>query len=229
MLFVFALASLCYGQSLNTQVNIPKVKSPHAALSTKGISNASSPTGPSVSLTCIAPTSGITPDKYNFYRSTTSGSGYVILGSSTTCAYTDSTVNFNTTYYYVATSVNTSTCPSGSVCESADSNQVSAVVGSNPVPNPPTGLTVGQIVAKQVPLQWQAPVAQPEITVNAYSVWRGGNATMPSPSKISTVTNTSYVDGTCKLKVCYYEVKAQDTVGKKGATSGPSNIVKAVL
>ncbi len=221
---ILVLASVCYGQNLSVQVNTPKVKSPHAALS-----NASSPTGPSVSLTCTAPTSGTAPNSYNFYRSTTSGSGYMILGSSATCAYTDTTVVFNTTYYYVATSVNTTTCPSGSTCESADSNQVSATIGSNPVPNPPTGLTVGSIVANTVPLQWQAPAVQPGITVNAYTVWRGGNPSLPSPSKIATVINTSYTDSGCKLKVCYYEVKAQDTVAKKSVTTGPSNIVKATL
>src|ERR1039458_7420153 len=115
-------------------------------------------TGPSVSLTCTPPLSGTAPDSYHFYRSTTTGTGYVILGSAATCVYVDTTVNFGTTYYYVATSVNTTTCPSGSVCESADSNEASAIIGQNPVPNPPTGLKVTSTTANL--LQWNAPIPQ---------------------------------------------------------------------
>jgi hypothetical protein len=47
---------------------------------------------------------------YNVYRSTTSGSGYVLLNSSliTGTTYTDGTSQPGQTYYYVATSVNSS-------------------------------------------------------------------------------------------------------------------------
>jgi Carboxypeptidase regulatory-like domain len=59
---------------------------------------------------------------YNVYRSTVSGSGYVKLNSSlvASLAYSDATVESGTTYFYVATAVD-----SGGD-ESADSNQVSA-------------------------------------------------------------------------------------------------------
>ena len=225
---LLVLASVCYGQNiqLKTNLNLPSTGRHATSISPKNIVG-SSVTGPSVSLSCAAPTSGVVPNSYNFYRSTTSGSGYVILGSSTTCAYTDATVTFNTTYYYVATAVNTSTCPSGSFCESADSNEASATVGQNPVPNPPTGLKVGTIVANNIPLQWNSPIPQSGIVVNAYTVWRGGNPSLPSPSKIATVTATAYTDNGCKLKLCYYEVKATDTMNKKQVITAPSNIVSA--
>ena len=225
---LLALASFCWGQNiqLKTNLNLPPTGRHAAAVGNKAIAGAAV-TGPSVSLSCTAPTSGVTPNSYNFYRSTTSGTGYVILGSSATCAYTDTTVNFGTTYYYVATSINTATCPSGSVCESADSNQASATIGSNPVPNPPTGLTVGTIVSNNIPLQWNAPAPQQGIVVNAYTVWRGGNPSLPSPSKIATITATAYADKGCTLKLCYYEVRATDTVNKKQVVTAPSNIVSA--
>jgi fibronectin type 3 domain-containing protein len=61
---------------------------------------------------------------YNVYRGTTSGGPYVKINSSliTTLTYTDTTVQSGTTYYYVATSVDSS----GD--ESVDSVEVSAPI-----------------------------------------------------------------------------------------------------
>lgn len=183
--------------------------------------------GPSVALSCTPPTTGRLPNSFNFYRATVSGGPYTVVGSAATCAYNDTTVSFGTTYFYVATGVNTLTCPSGQTCESAYSNEVTAVIPSNPIPNPPTGLTVGTIVAKKVPLKWNAPVPQAGISVEAYTVWRGVKPTMPAPGEIARTLVPSYTDPTCK-GTCYYEVKAMDLVGTKAVTTGPSNIVKAV-
>ncbi len=61
---------------------------------------------------------------YNVYRSTLSGTGYTRMNSAllAVLAYTDTTVQSGTTYYYVTTAVDST----GS--ESAYSNQVSAVI-----------------------------------------------------------------------------------------------------
>jgi fibronectin type 3 domain-containing protein len=61
---------------------------------------------------------------YNVYRSTTSGSGYVQLNGSLVGldAYSDTTVQGGTTYYYVTTAVNTSGT------ESAYSNEAQALI-----------------------------------------------------------------------------------------------------
>jgi hypothetical protein len=61
---------------------------------------------------------------YNIYRSTTSGGPYSMINSSLdgTTAYTDNTVTSGTTYYYVATAVNSTSEESGY------SNQATAVV-----------------------------------------------------------------------------------------------------
>jgi|HubBroStandDraft_5_1064220.scaffolds.fasta_scaffold46653_2 fibronectin type 3 domain-containing protein len=183
--------------------------------------------GPSVALSCTQPSSGRVPNSYNFYRSATSGGPYTLVGSATACAYSDTTVVFGATYFYVATGVNTVTCPSGQTCESAFSNEVTAVIPSNPIPNPPTGLTVGTIVAKKVQLKWTAPKSQAGVAVEAYTVWRGVKPTLPAPGQIARTLVPSYTDPTCK-GTCYYEVKAMDLVGTKAVTTGPSNVVKAV-
>ena len=64
---------------------------------------------------------------YNIYRGTVSGGPYTMINSSldSTTSYSDSTVVSGTTYYYVATAVNTESQ------ESAYSNQVTAII-----PNP---------------------------------------------------------------------------------------------
>ena len=74
-----------------------------------------------VTLTWVASTSaGVTG--YNLYRSTTNGSGYVKIGSTTTqLIYVDASVVNATTYYYVVTAVDVSG-------ESGYSNQITAVI-----------------------------------------------------------------------------------------------------
>jgi fibronectin type 3 domain-containing protein len=56
---------------------------------------------------------------YHVKRSTTNGSGYALVGTSTTTSFADSGLTNSTTYYYVVTAVNTAG-------ESANSNQASA-------------------------------------------------------------------------------------------------------
>ena len=96
----------------------------------------------SVSLSCT-PSTTTTVTGYFFYRSTVSGSGYAKLNSTpvSSCSFTDTTVQANTTYFYVATAFD----PGASPSESTFSNQVSAVIPPNPQPNPPSGLTLGAV------------------------------------------------------------------------------------
>ena len=80
-------------------------------------------TSHSVTLNWTASTS--TVSGYNVYRSTTNGSGYVKINTTGlvgALTYVDTTVQSATTYYYVATAVDSS----GN--ESADSNQATAIV-----------------------------------------------------------------------------------------------------
>jgi Abnormal spindle-like microcephaly-assoc'd, ASPM-SPD-2-Hydin len=76
----------------------------------------------SVTLSWAASTS--TVSGYNIYRTTVSGSGFAKVNSGLipSLTYTDTTVQAGTTYYYVATAVD------AGGDESADSNQVTAVV-----------------------------------------------------------------------------------------------------
>jgi len=75
-----------------------------------------------VALSWIASTSVVTG--YNVYRSTTSGTGYVKINSSIIplLVFTDTSVANGTTYYYVATAVDSNGV------ESLNSNQVTAII-----------------------------------------------------------------------------------------------------
>ncbi|HTQ97625.1 MAG TPA: choice-of-anchor D domain-containing protein, partial [Candidatus Acidoferrum sp.] len=77
-------------------------------------------TSHSVALSWAASTSTVTG--YNVYRSVTSGSGYTKISSVSGLTYDDTTVQSETTYYYVVTAVDSS----GN--ESTDSNQATAVI-----------------------------------------------------------------------------------------------------
>jgi Carboxypeptidase regulatory-like domain len=79
-----------------------------------------------VALSWVASTTA-TVTSYNIYRSTTNGSGYQVIASvpasTVPLAYTDSNVVNGTTYYYVATAVDSSTG-----LESSFSNQATAAI-----------------------------------------------------------------------------------------------------
>jgi hypothetical protein len=83
---------------------------------------AAAATAHSVALTWTSSTSAVSG--YNIYRSTASGSGYTKLNSSlvASLSYSDTAVQSGTTYFYVATAVD-----SGGD-ESVNSNQVSAAI-----------------------------------------------------------------------------------------------------
>ena len=90
-----------------------------------------------VTLACT-PGTGATPATgFNFYRTLTSGTGYIKLNLTpvTSCAYTDPSPASGTTYFYAVTGVN-------AVGESFKSTEAKAVIPPDPtVPNPPTSLT----------------------------------------------------------------------------------------
>lgn len=121
----------------------------------------------SVSLTWTG-SSGAT--SYNVKRSTTSGSGYTTIGTSSVASYTDATAANGTTYYYVVTAVN-------SHGESGDSNQASATP-SGPVTN--VSLTVN-VLANRHPISpyiygGAFPQDAPTITDSGLTTVRwGGN------------------------------------------------------
>jgi len=109
--------------------------------------------------------------------------------------------------------------------------------GLEPDSAAPTGLTVGALIATNVPLDWRAPTSQVGVETVSYSVWRCSQSSCPRPPKIATVDAplSAYTDTGCIPKVgatqriCYYEVRANDLIAGVMETSAPSNIVKAIV
>ena len=162
------------------------------------------PGGNSVSLSWTAATGS--PISYNVKRSTTSGSGYSTIGTTTapTVTYTDSTAIGGTTYYYVVSAVH-------AAGESANSSEVSAVP-TVVAPSAPTGLaaTPGN---NQVALSWTAPLG-----ATSYNVVRGtvsGTYTVTNTAASTSYTDTTAVNGT----LYYYVVQAVNSVGTSGNSS----------
>lgn len=209
---VLLLSTLAFGQ-MHAKVNMPK---------------AGSGQGPTVSLTCNPPTQGVTPNSYNFYFSLVSGGPYTLVGNSATCAYTDTSEAFGTVVYYVAASVNSATCPQGQTCVSGYSNQTMAQIPQNPVPQAPSNLTVGSIVAGKVDLEWQAPAKVKGYTLAGYTVWRGGQPGMQNPKQVAVVTNKKYTDKP-GIGVFYYQITATDTWQGEKIVTQPSNVAEAIV
>ena len=76
----------------------------------------------SVALTWTAPTGAVS---YRILRSTTSGSGHTLVGTSGSAGYTDTSVVNGTTYYYVVTASN-------GTCDSVNSAEVAATPNCTP-------------------------------------------------------------------------------------------------
>ena len=208
--------------SLSAQLSAQVAAKPHVTVkrNVAGMAIAA----PSVSLSCSAPATGASPDSYRFYRGTAHSGPYSLLGSAVTCSYTDSTVSFGTTYFYVATSVNTLTCPSGQNCESGFSNEATATVMANPLPNPPTGLTVTSIVAGNVTLQWNEAG-----TYTAFRVFRKPSARSWWTQLATGVKPRTYTDRNVPAGSYDYHVVAVNTVNKQTYLSDPSNVASATV
>jgi cellulose 1,4-beta-cellobiosidase len=188
--------------------------------------------GVSVALTCSppAPVAGVaSPTGYNFSRGTTSGGPLTVVGSSSTCSFTDLTVNWATTYYYTVSSVNaappTGTCTlTSGICQSAQvpNPALAVVIPPNPVPNAPSGLS-GTVSSGSVSLHWAAPTEP----VAAYRIFRK-RAVDPGYTRIAEgVTATTYVDKGLSSGTYDYEVKAVVIENGERVVSEPSNVLKA--
>lgn len=150
---------------------------------------------------------------YRIYRSTTSGSGYSSINTTSSTSYTDTSTFPNVTYYYVVTAIG----PGG---ESGFSNMASTIYIPPPPPPAPTGLTVTSVGSRRVSLSWNSVSV-----ATSYSVLRG--TTPGSYGGIASgLTGTTYTDTSLSLTngtTYYYVVRAENDNGP----SANSNQVSA--
>ena len=147
---------------------------------------------------------------YRIYRSTSRGSGYSLLGTTTATSYTNTGAKAGTTYYYRVKACNdTGLSPYSNIV----SGQVKSVT---PKPSAPV-VKIGHSAASGKPmLTWNAVSG-----ATSYKVYRA-TSQKGTYSLLGTVTATSYTNTGAKAGVTYYyKVKAVNSAGE----SAYSNVV----
>ena len=146
---------------------------------------------------------------YRIYRSTSKGSGYSLLGTTTATSYTNTGAKAGMTYYYRVKAVNDAGL-------SPYSNIVSGKVVVTPKPSAPV-VKIGHSATSGKPmLTWNAVSG-----ATSYKVYRATSQN-GTYSLLGTVTATSYTNTGAKAGVTYYyKVKAVNSAGE----SAYSNIV----
>ena len=147
---------------------------------------------------------------YRIYRSTSRGSGYSLLGTTTATSYTNTGAKAGTTYYYRVKACNdTGLSPYSNIV----SGQVKSVT---PKPSAPV-VKIGHSAASGKPmLTWNAVSG-----ATSYKVYRA-TSQKGTYSLLGTVTATSYTNTGAKAGVTYYyKVKAVNSAGE----SAFSNVV----
>ncbi|MDH5645796.1 MAG: fibronectin type III domain-containing protein, partial [Candidatus Heimdallarchaeota archaeon] len=166
-----------------------------------------------VSLTWTAPSDGGSSiTQYKVYRSTTSGSGYTLLGASTTTSYLDTTITIGINYYYVVTAIN-------SVGESGYSNQ--AMASDIVVPTPPLNLS-GFIGAGTATLTWDAPSSNGGSPITEYKIYRSNTSLSGYEFRGSSTTLTYYDSPVVTGVTYYYVITAVNTIGESGFSNEAS-------
>ena len=147
---------------------------------------------------------------YRIYRSTSRGSGYSLLGTTTATSYTNTGAKAGTTYYYRVKAVNDAGLSPYSNIVSGQSKAVT------PKPSAPV-VKIGHSAASGKPmLTWNAVSS-----ATSYKVYRA-TSQKGTYSLLGTVTATSYTNTGAKAGVTYYyKVKAVNSAGE----SAYSNIV----
>ena len=147
---------------------------------------------------------------YRIYRSTSKGSGYSLLGTTTATSYTNTGAKAGTTYYYRVKAGNDAGLSPYSNIVSGQSKAVT------PKPSAPV-VKIGNSAASGKPmLTWNAVSG-----ATSYKVYRATSQN-GTYSLLGTVTATSYTNTGAKAGTTYwYKVKAVNSAGE----SAYSNIV----
>ncbi len=146
---------------------------------------------------------------YNILRSTTSGSGYSLIGQSTASTFTDSGVVNGRTYYYVIAAVN----GAGTSANSTQSN--ASVVPATP------GSVTATLANSSVSLVWPASTGATSYNVYRSTTSGTGYTTI---STANTVITPSYNDNTATIGSTYYYVVTAVNGGGESSYSPEANI-----
>src|SRR5437016_4677894 len=140
---------------------------------------------------------------YRIYR------GGTQIGTSTSAAYTDTTMACNAAYAYTVAAYGNATPPN----VSGQSTPAWSTTTPFAPPTTPTGLTRVSATSTQVALSWTASSDQCGASITGYKVYRGG-------SQMGTSATASYTDATTSGTTTYsYTVAAYDSLNLNSAQS----------
>jgi len=147
---------------------------------------------------------------YHVKRATTTGGPYTQVSAPTTTAFADTGLSNGTTYFYVASAVN-------SAGESANSSEVSAKpTAPAQAPAVPTGLTATAASA-QVSLTWSASATATSYNVKRSTTTGGPYTTISSPTA-ANLTDTGLTNGTAY----FYVISAVNSTGESANSAQAS-------
>ena len=160
---------------------------------------------------------------YVIYRSSTSGTGYVMIDSvsETTLKYKDETIANGQTYFYIVKAKNYAG-------ESVASNEVSANIPAGVASAPQSlAITIGDTF---VNLTWSNPISNGGSSITSYTIYRSITSTS-GYSEIGTVaggTLTFKDNSVTQGQTYYYYVTAVNAIGESEGSnivSGKINVV----
>ena len=163
-----------------------------------------------VDLTWLKP---LGADSYVIRRSTTSGSGYSDVGSSSTPSFQDTSASSGTTYYYVVAAIN-----SGGT--SNNSSEASTATNSSA----PGTLTATALNASQISLSWTASTG-----ATSYYVMRSTRQGGPYTRVASILSATTDTDQHLAASTTYYYVVEAVNSGGAGSPSQEASATTAPM
>ncbi len=162
-----------------------------------------------VVLTWSASTDNVGVTGYKILRSTTNGGPYTQIATTAATTYTDSSVSYSSTYYYVVQAYDAANNTSG------NSNQATAVVPAQPDTTPPT-LSNGQPSGVLSVGTTQTTIS---VSTNEAATCRYGTADVvyaQLPNQFTTTGSTSHsssITGLQNAQTYHYYVRCSDQSG----------------
>jgi fibronectin type 3 domain-containing protein len=160
--------------------------------------------------------------QYNVYRSTTSGSGFVLLASPAGTSYSDNSAVNGVTYYYIITAQN-------AIGSSINSAEVSALPGTAPTSPVNFEVTEGYDF---VYLTWEESASDGGLTIGSYSIYRstssGSGFVLIGSTDQLLYNDTDILQGV----TYYYQISANNIKGESTLTlelyGTPGGVAQAV-